>query len=160
MVSLDASKIAKTQLPHVAPHYLTGPPSSPRRTAPFCRGSCSGMACRRRSSLRSIPPLVASRVRAATMLVRPPCRSPVRPPCGAPPRQKVIVQIELDSPPSRLLPCCLRSPVVAVARAPSYKARPPSNPPLPLRLRVACAMRAGMRTGTAQTVGSALYGDL
>ena len=105
-------------------------------------------------------PLAASRVRAVVVLIRPPCRCPVRPPCGAPPRQKVNVQVGLDSPPSRFVSCCTRSPVVCVAWAPPHKARPPSDSPLPLRLRVACAMRAGMRNGTAQTVGSALCGDL
>ena len=160
MVSLDAPRIAKAQLPRVAPPFLTSPPSSPRRTATFCRGACSGMACYRRSALRSVLLLAASRVRAATMFVRLPCRSPLCPPCGAPPRQRVNVQIELDSPPSWLVSCCLRTPVVSVALGPSSRGAPSFKSAVPLRLRVACAMRAGMRNGTAQTVGSALHGDL
>lgn len=159
MVSSDAPEIAKFQLPRAAPPYPTGPPCSPHRTATFGRGSCPAVAWCRLSCLRSSRALGASHLLAVPSFVLPSCRSLAPPPCGAPPRQKVSVLIGLDAPLSRLWSCCTRSPAVYVARAPPYEARPPSNP-VWLRLRVACAVRAGMRNGTAQTVGSALDGDL
>ena len=159
MVSLDAPRIAEFQLPRAAPLYPTGPPCPPSRTATFGRGSCPAVAWCRLSCLRSSRALGASHLLAVPSFVLPSCRSLAPPPCGAPPRQKVNVLIGLDAPLSRLWSCCTRSPAVYVARAPPYEARPPSNP-VWLRLRVACAVRAGMRNGTAQTVGSALDGDL
>ena len=159
MVSLDAPRIAEFQLPRAAPLYPTGPPCPPSRTATFGRGSCPAVAWCRLSCLRSSRALGASHLLAVPSFVLPSCRSLAPPPCGAPPRQKVKVLIGLDAPLSRLWSCCTRSPAVYVARAPPYEARPPSNP-VWLRLRVACAVRAGMRNGTAQTVGSALDGDL
>ena len=159
MVSLDAPRIAEFQLPRAAPLYPTGPPCRPSRTATFGRGSCPAVAWCRLSCLRSSRALGASHLLAVPSFVLPSCRSLAPPPCGAPPRQKVNVLIGLDAPLSRLWSCCTRSPAVYVARAPPYEARPPSNP-VWLRLRVACGVRAGMRNGTAQTVGSALDGDL
>ena len=156
---LDAPEIAKFQLPRAAPLYPTGPPCPPSRTATFGRGSCPAVAWCRLSCLRSSRALGASHLLAVPSFVLPSCRSLAPPPCGAPPRQKANVLIGLDAPLSRLWSCCTRSPAVYVARAPPYEARPPSNP-VWLRLRVACAVRAGMRNGTAQTVGSALDGDL
>ena len=149
----------KVSAPSCRPPYPTGPPCSPHRTATFGRGSCPAVAWCRLSCLRSSRALGASHLLAVPSFVLPSCRSLAPPPCGAPPRQKANVLIGLDAPLSRLWSCCTRSPAVYVARAPPYEARPPSNP-VWLRLRVACAVRAGMRNGTAQTVGSALDGDL